>query len=351
LICLIWLLLLPACDKAPRTRLEKRLKRVEVVLAQAEDVQVDILLSAVAQAAREYRISTEVSGRLKAQHVDRGDAVRKGALLFEIEPEPFRLRLQEAEALLARASARWRFTQAEIQRKQPLFKAGSLSKSSWERLKLDAGIAQAEHDQALVALAQARRALRLTRLYSPIDGLILERDQTLGDILPAGASLALVADLSNIAFEVGVSDLELRHLHPQDRVSITLDAFPGEGFEGRVRRISGNASPEKGTFPVEVELQNADGKILPGMVGRLTFSGPVSRDQITLPLAALHREGDATVLDLIENALVVKRSIRVGTVFGDRVLVEEGLSGGEQVVLVSQGRLTAGEQVEIVTVP
>ena len=339
---------LVACDGGPKAAPSKKPKRVEVMTVSAETFQETIIASGVARAKTEHRISSEISGLLKAQHAERGDYVKKGKALFKIDPEPFQLRLKERNARLSGARAHLQFARAEMERKQSLFKEGTLSQSAWERLKLDAASAEAERDQAIVAHNQAKRDLRLTTFRSPIDGLVLERHHELGAVLPAGALLASVADLSEMVFEVGVSDLELGDLHKKDRIKIMIDAFPEKKFEGKITQISANAAPDKGTFPVEISLENPRGEILPGMVGRLTLPGAVHEDRFIIPLMAVHQEASESIVYLVEKDRVLKRKVKIGKILGDRLVIEEGIVAGEQLVLISHGRLKAGEKVEVV---
>lgn len=346
---MLWIAFLVAC--APVTEeseVTQKIKKVEVFIVQPETFQETIVASAVASAYLDHRISTEVSGLLKVRRAERGDRVKKGDVLFEIDPENFMLKMKEKQAALTRAEANFQFMQAEAKRKKPLFQAKTLSQAGWDKLQFDLASAIAEKKQAQIALEQSRRELRLTKLKSPIDGLILEDYHDTGEVIPVGTVLAWITDTTWMTFDVGVSDLELRYLGLGDAVSVRIDAFEDRPFVGKITRISGNASPNQGTFPVEVEVENRDKAILPGVVGRLRLSAEKHEAQFIIPMMGVHQEGGESFVFLVKQQKVVKNVIKLGKVLGDRVLVKEGLKAEDQIVLIAQGRLEAGEPVEVI---
>ncbi|MFQ5781249.1 MAG: efflux RND transporter periplasmic adaptor subunit, partial [Nitrospiria bacterium] len=324
------------CEKKPEASPpQKAPNHVEVLEVRPETFQETIVASAVATPHLEHRVSTQVSGMLTAQHVDRGDTVQKGTALFELEPEAFQYRVKERTANLVRAEARLKFMRKVRKRKEPLYKEGTLSETEWDQAQFELALARAERDQARVALDQAERDLRLTTLRSPISGIVLERYHDSGEVVPEGTVLARIVDPTQIIFEVGVSDLELRHLHLGDAVDITIDALPKRSMEGHVTQISGNARPETGTFPVEVTVVNPQLEILPGMVGRLNLPGEIHREQVLVPLMSVRQEKEGMVVYVMEGNRAVKKPVRLGKALGDRVLIREGIEAGSKVILMS----------------
>ncbi|MBN4050043.1 efflux RND transporter periplasmic adaptor subunit [Nitrospira defluvii] len=340
------------CEPVPdKPAAREKIKKVEVFIVEAKDFEETIVTSAVAAAHMEYRVSTEVSGLLKVKHAEWGQRVKKGETLFEIDSEEFSLILKEKQAALTRAVAQLDFMRAEHKRKKPLLQSKTLSQAGWEKLQFDLASAISQKNQAQVALHQAQRNVRLTVLKSPIDGMILEDYHDRGEVIPVGTTLARIADTTWISFDVGVSDLELPHLNLGDVVPVTIDALGHHKLKGEITRISGNASPTRGIFPLEVTLKNIERSILPGMVARLRLSGEKHVAQIIIPMMAIHQEADTPFVFLVQDQKAVKRPLKLGKVLGDRVLIQEGLNTGDAVVLIAQGRLKIGEVLEVIQVP
>ncbi|VAX33349.1 hypothetical protein MNBD_NITROSPIRAE01-1891 [hydrothermal vent metagenome] len=335
----------PGTDKL---EVREKIKKVEVFIVKTEDFEETIVASAVAFAHIEHRVSTEVSGLLKIKHARWGDRVKKGETLFEIDSEGFILIVKERKAALARALAQLHFMQAEQKRKKSLLQAKTLSQAGWEKLQFDLAAAISEKNQAQIALSRAQRNLRLTVLKSPIDGMILEDYHDMGEVIPVGTELARIADTTWIRFDVGVSDLELPHLSLGDLVPVTIDALGTRQLKGEITRISGNASPTRGIFPLEVRLENAERSILPGMVARLRLSGEKHKTQVIVPMMAIHQENDIPFVFLVQDQKALRRPVKLGKVLGDRVLIQEGLRTGDAVVLIAQGRLKIGEGLDVI---
>ncbi|NOY85396.1 MAG: efflux RND transporter periplasmic adaptor subunit [Nitrospirae bacterium] len=337
------------CEPGPdQIELREKIKKVEVFIVKTEDFEETIVASAVASAHMEYRISTEVSGLLKIKQAEWGDRVKKGETLFEIDSENFILIVKAKKAALARALAQLGFMQAEHKRKKPLLQSKTLSQAGWEKLQFDLAAAISEKNQAQVALDQAQRNLRLTVLKSPIDGMILETYHDTGEVIAVGTVLARMADTTWMTFDVGVSDLELSHLNLGDTVFVRIDALSKEERKGQITRISGNASPTRGTFPLEVRLENAKRSILPGMVARLRLSGEKHKTQVIIPMMAIHQENDIPFVFLVQDQKALRRPVKLGKVLGDRVLIQKGLKPGDAIVLIAQGRLKIGEPLDVI---
>jgi membrane fusion protein, multidrug efflux system len=322
--------------------------RVEVLRVESSTVRETMVASAVAEAKVDYRVSAEVEGVLVHQNVDRGDRVEKGQILFEIEKDEFRLRQRDRAARFAQAEARLKFMEQELRRKEPLYQNDTLSQAHWDQLQFDLKAAQAERDQAHVALEQADRDWRLATVRSPITGIVLDRFRKSGEVVPKGTVLAWIADPSKVVFETGLSDRELGFVRVGDAVEVRIDAVPGQVFSGRISSIPGNTDPRTGTFPVEVAVDNSNGTILPGMVGRFELPGQLHRNRIIIPLMAVEQRLGGTVVYLIKEGMAVKRSVSLGRVLGELVVVEDGLASGELLVVVSQGRVRDGAPVTIV---
>ena len=345
---LVFVLSTGCADPTESVSTPKEPIRVELLEVAPETFRETIVTSAVAAAKEEHRVSAQIGGMLKIRHADRGDRVEKGEILFEMDPEEFELQVRERKANLARASAHLKFMEQELKRKKPLLEDGTLSRSQWDRVQFDLDTARADQDQALVALEQADRNHRLTTVRSPVNGTVLERYHDIGEVIPRGAVLAWIVDTSQIVFEVGLSGRELANVHRGDRVMVKVDAIPEQSYPGRITRLSGNASPGTGSFPVDITVKNSGMRILPGMVGRIEIPGKKHGNQIIIPLIAVQQQLEGAVVYVVEEDRAMKRVVSLGKVLGDRVVVLDGLSPGDRVVRVGQGRLETGIPVEVI---
>ncbi len=321
--------------------------KVEVKVLSPESFQETILSYSIATPKVEHVITAQVGGMLVNHHADRGDRVSKGMILFEMDREKFGLHLREQKALLEKSKARAIFMEKEMKRQEPLYKSGAISQETWDRLLLDLATAHAELDFAVATLKEAERDLRLSRIRSPIDGILIQRYLKDGEMVREGTALAVTADISEIIFAAGLSDRELQHVARGDKVDVVIDAFPEKVFDGVVTRISGSSDSERGTFPIEVTVQNRDLRILPGMVGRVKLPGKVYSDKFIVPLTSIQYQEGGAIVYVVENGKAVKRPVTLGKVLGGRVIVDGNLRPGDLMVVVGQGSLAPGIQVKI----
>ncbi len=347
---LLIIFFLPACGKSGSREADRSPIEVEVLKISPRIFQETIVASGVAKAKYEYRVSAQVGGMLKVHYKDRGDRVKKGEVLFRIDPEEYEIMVQERKANLEQAGARLKLLEKEKKRKEELYKAGHLSKDMWDQILTNLKLAKARYDQALAGLKEARRNLRLTVIKSPVNGIVLERFHEDGEVIPPGTLLARVMDIRRIVFDIGLSDRDLRYVKAGDKATVTIDAIPGRVFEGIVTKISGNANPARGNFPVEITVRNRDDKILPGFIGRITLKGPLHRDKVIIPLSSINKEFGIPYVYTVEKGHAVKKVVKPGKVIGDRIIVEDGLNPGEYLVIVGQSKLKSGEPVNIVKI-
>jgi len=144
-----------------------------------------------------------------------------------------------------------------------------------------------------------------------------------------------------------VPEREIRHLSPGMRVAVSFDALPGASHRGVVKTVGLEADRKSRTFPVEVELDNPQRRLLPGMLARVQVRLATHRRQVLVPrYAVLEREAGRAVF-VARNGQAEERFIETGADAGEEIQVLNGLSFGDQLVVVGQRMLTDNEPIEI----
>lgn len=280
-------------------------------------------------------VGTQVSGQIRDLFVDFNSEVKAGQLLAQIDPETFEYRLRSAQAdvdsarsAVATAQANVLAAQAQVsraqvdlseaerdlERKQDLAdkqfiarseadKARALVNTSREALKAvqaqvgvaQAGVqsAQANVAQREAAMAQARVDLAHTRITSPVNGMVvkrsIERGQTVAASLQAPELFILAQNLRDMQVEAAVDESDVGRLSTGQAASFTVDAFPGQTFEGRIRQVRKAASNVANvvTYIAVVGFSNPDGKLLPGMTANVRIVTDQRQDVLKVPNSAL----------------------------------------------------------------
>ena len=236
--------------------------------------------------------------------------------------------------------------------------------------KKEIAVAEREAAEAEVATAQARHAesikegeeldamLQYTTLRAPFDGVVTSRSVDPGDFV-TGISQAHgllrrplfhVDQQSRLRVRVAIPERDASEVDAGDPVVLRLDAFPKAPIDAVVTRAAQRLDPSTRTMLAEIEVDNTEGRLLPGMFGCATIIATTSKDAIVLPASALRTdaEGNPYVFLLDEEKRIVKKQIVVGADDGHEIEVVTGLAGTERVVDAFVGSIEEGQIVEVV---
>ncbi len=294
------------------------------------------------------KVVLPVGGRVMSVLVKTGDAVAKDQPLLTIrspDADAATSSFLSAEASVTQARAGLVKLQADFDRASDLYAHNAVAKK--EVVSNESALAQgkAALDQANAALEQSRRRLAglgLTPgdmqqdvvLRSPLAGKVLELSIVPGEFRnDTSASLMTIADLSTVWVTSQVPETYIRFVQVGERVEITLVAYPGETFVGRVSRIADTVDPQTRAVKVQAEMDNPRGRFRPEMYGSIhhvesTVSIPV------IPAAAVVQDGDRTIV-FVEDAPghFAERRVSLGKPAGNVVRVQGGVKPGDTIAV------------------
>jgi multidrug efflux pump subunit AcrA (membrane-fusion protein) len=371
-----------------RTAAQMPVTKVVVGEARTTEAASTISVVGTVEPIRRSRISSEIAGRVEDMPGREGDRMEKGDIVCQLSDSIFRLRFDEEQAELQTLTARHQellsgTRKEELARLKALLDESSALFDRWkfemDRVKeLYAGresndkeffdtkaeflaadrrriAAQAAYDlgvegprketilQAASALqkqqAIARRAedeLLKTTIRAPFSGYIVERYIETGEWLDVGDSVVEIVDLSSILVRVHVPESALAFLKVDEPVRTRIDALD-QSLDGRIKHILRQADPNARTFPVDIEVENADGKIAAGMFARATVPAAKKTSVVAVPKdAVVERDG-------IVYVALLTRDDR-GGIAGVLSPVTLGADLGEWVA-ISSGNVKSGAQV------
>jgi multidrug efflux pump subunit AcrA (membrane-fusion protein) len=248
--------------------------------------------------------------------------VRRGQPLFTIySPD---LVSTENEYLLA-IDARKRVSSSAIA--DVITDASSLVDSAAERLKLW-GVSPGE----VVRLERERTVHRAVEIDSPMSGYIVERNALPNMYVQPDTRLFTITDLSKVWIYAAVFQDEIGKVHPGDRTTVTVDAYPGTNFDGRVDFIQPQMDPMTRTARVRCEFNNPKGHLLPGMFAHVSLDLPMG-EQTVIPDTAVLRTGTHNVAFIDRgDGYLTPAEVELGPHVGDQFIVPKGLKPGEQIV-------------------
>ena len=252
----------------------------------------------------------------------------KGQILAEMD----RLQLEQTELQVQNDDI-------EYERLKGLYAEGGVSQSDFETAELGYKLRKSN-------LANLREN---TILRSPITGYVSARNFDAGDLLSMCAPLFTVQQVTPVKLLVGISESEYTKIRKGDKVSLTVDAIPGQEFSGKVDRLYPTIDPATHTFKAEVVVPNTDRVLRPGMYARVTVNFGTRRSVIVPDKALVKQEGTGTrfIYVLRADNTVSYLPVTVGRHMGQEYEVLSGLEEGARVVVKGQALLRDGVKVNV----
>ena len=287
------------------------------------------------EAIEVVEIRPRVSGYITAVNFKPGAEVKKGDLLFVIDPRPYQAEADRAGAAAAAARARADLARLELQRAERLLADKAIAQrefderaASQKELDASARAAQAQYEAAKLNLAY-------TRVLSPIDGRVSKAEITLGNLVDASAVLTSVVSLDRIyaSFD-GDEDTYLRvsrRAHAGQAVDVKVGLANEDGFphSGKLEFVDNRLDSQSGSVRMRATLANADRQLAPGLFARVQIAGGEPRPQI----------------------LINDRAVKLGPTIDGLRIVREGLKPGEKIVVNGLQRVRPGAPIAPQVVP
>lgn len=318
---------------------------VQVTSPRRGDIHRFVTLPGSVRANQQVTLHAKVAGYLKSIKVDKGDTVKAGQLLAEIE-------LPELQADRAKHEADLKLAKADADRvKAAQSKAPDLITPQ----AADTANARVAHVQA--ARAQNEAMLRYGRITAPFGGVVTMRYVDPGAFVPAAtasanpsaAAIVSLADYSVVRATVAVPEIEAARVQVGQPIVLTTEAVPGRTFKGTVSRHTGALDEKTRTLQVEADLPNADGALRPGMYVSVKVGVELHRGALLVPAAALVREKAAGFLfTLADGGKAARVPVKYGFNDGVNVEILEGIADNARVLIPGKVALVAGQAVTAV---
>jgi len=298
-------------------------------------------------------VGTQVSGTVYKVHADFNDEVEEGQVLAELDPALLQATLKESEANLENARATLELARSNVARTEALFRKSLAPDSDLDQARERVKVGQAQVKIAEAKVERDRTNLRYAVIRSPIGGVVINRAVNVGQTVAASFQtptlFQIAQDLRRMQIDTSVAEADIGSLSPAFPVSFTVDAFPDQRFDGRIREVRLNPTIQANvvTYNVVVEADNPDGNLLPGMTAHVTIQVAERKDVLRVPNAALSyrpKEKDedepaakarrGTRVHLLEDGAPVAVPVRTGITDGSHTEVLEGaLEPGDPVIV------------------
>lgn len=309
------------------------------------------------EAVEHVEIRPRVAGTVLAVHFRDGQLVRQGDLLFTLDPAPFEAELKRAEALLAQAEDRQRFTARNLERGRRLIQANAIAKRDFDALENAAREARSAVLAARAVVERARLDVDYTRITAPIAGRISRPEITAGNEVKAGGDAPPLTSIVSLdplyaAFTIDERTY-LRYVSARRgtdplQVQVGLAGDDGHPHAGQLYSLDNQLDTRTGTLRVRALLANPDGRLVPGLQARVRMQVSDPYEATLMDETAIATDQDRRfVLVVGDDGRVEYRRLELGSRQGDQRVVRQGLEPGERVIVEGAQRVRPGDLVRV----
>ena len=333
ILILVILAILVACSKGNETTFQEPM-RVSVENVQRSTEAKTTPYVGVVEEEQSTTVSFTGMAVLKSVNVSEGQTVKKGQLLATLD---------DAQARNALAAAKSSLDQAHDaeQRMRKLYENQSLPDMKWVEVQSKLEQAQASYDMCVKNLQDCSAT-------APCSGVVGSKIMGVGETVLPSEPVLTILSIDRVKVRVSIPEKEIAAISSSTVSTVTLDALPGVTFQGSHIEKGVSADAVTHTYNIRILLDNPEHQLLPGMVAHVSLTQPMGDESgaITVPVRAIQQTaGKALFLWTVAEGKAVRRTVRVGNVTGNRIIVEQGLEEGEQVIVDGYQKVSEGAPV------
>jgi HlyD family secretion protein len=413
IVLVIWIAALISCESKQQETTEEKAIPVEVVPVRQGTIAKEIKFTGSIEATTEVQVYPKITAKIEEMKVDTGDLVKRGDVIVLLESDDLQAQVAQAEAALDVAQARWRqievgvrpeeLAQAEdlvakararvadaknnYQRMKTLYQGGTLAKREFETAELSYTLAkaelnsateqlemlregatreerqalQAQVNQAKASLDLARIRLSYAEVTSPINGTVSERFLDPGNLAVPAKPLLRIVQMDTVKVITYFPEDLIEYMAPGINAQLTVAAYPGTIFQGKIAKLSPTLDPGTRMFFAEISVANKQGLLRPGMFTRVKISVDPHPHALLVPKeAVLYREeylensgsssrevSQSHYLFVADQGRARMRTIVLGHESGTTVEIAKGLKPGERVVIRGIHQLNDDAKIKV----
>ena len=279
--------------------------RVETERSRTDSIEVTVTATGELQPVYKVDVGTQVSGIVEHIYVDFNSVVKKGQLLAELDRSNLNEQMKTAQASVSNAQSNLTLAQQQFDRIKALYDNKAATLEAYESAINTLTLAKNQLKTAQSDLSRAQTNLSYATIYSPIDGVIMdkavEEGQTVASSFNTPTLFTIANDLTQMQVEAKVDEADIGEVKAGQPVTFTVDAFPDDVFTGTVKevRINPTVTSNVVTYTVIINAPNPESKLFPGMTASVTITTK-KESGVCIPMTALFASIDAETMKLLE---------------------------------------------------
>ncbi|GAB6035522.1 efflux RND transporter periplasmic adaptor subunit [Fundidesulfovibrio butyratiphilus] len=329
-----------------------------------ENIPLTIEFMAQVTGSRDVEVRARVGGILLKRDYTEGGFVRKGDVMFEIDPEPYRAALAQSQGELGQAQARLEKAKRDMDRYAKLIKDGVISQKDMDDAQTEYRTSQANLQAAQAKVRQDRINLDYTKVVAPISGMTSKETRSEGSLITTSAEGSLLTTISRtdpayvnfsipgsefLSYRTQFADGRMRYVSG-DSFSVRLTLPDGSAYplEGHINFTDTQVDATTGVVKSRAEIPNPNGTLLPGQFVRAQLLGSELMGAIAIPQAAILQTQQGTIVWVVgQDDTVQMRPVELGRSLGNFRQVDKGLEAGERVIVEGVIKVRPGMKVRV----
>lgn len=341
-------------------------KKKEEVQLETEKPQIGYISEAVTatgtvQPVDTTTVGSRISATIEEVYVDFNSTVKKGQLLAVLDKSLLQATVDQVKANLAEAQSNAIYQKSNFNRQDQLFKTGSVSRAEYEIALNTYNASKASVNSIKAQLYSAERNVSFTRIYSPVDGVVLSRSVSPGQTVAASFNtptlFSIATDITKMQVEAAVDEADIGNISNGQRTTFTVDAYLNDVFKGTVKsiRLRPTTTSNVVTYTTILDAPNDALKLKPGMTASITIYTKEVNKAMLIPAKALKYNPDSTLskkytieqggensvkskdatyayIWVLNGNIISRKQIRTGLNNNTQVEVLEGLAANDQVI-------------------
>ena len=351
---------------------------LETDAARTDSIEITVTATGEIQPVYKVEVGTQVSGIVEKLYVDYNSHVKKGDLLAELDRSTLQEQVNQAQANLSNAQSTLTLSEQNYQRIKALYDNKAATQASFEEASNQYIQAKNQVTTAKSDLQRAQVNLSYSRIYSPIDGIVLsksvEQGQTVASSFSTPTIFTIANNLQQMQVEANVDEADIGQVKEGQTVTFTVDAYPNDVFTGTVKqiRLEPKVTSNVVTYTVIIDAPNPEEKLMPGMTASVSII--IEKEiGVTVPMESLYftlkeetiqmlskhgmtfnslfkneEELTNSLKDITKKSIWVKkgnvyeqRMVSTGIDDGAKCIIPDGVTAGEEIV-VGERQLTPG---------
>ncbi len=357
MILIIIVLLLAGCHGKPPANRQNQFqqkqvnneKKIPVLVekVQPRDLHQYIKITGKLEGITDITLSSEVSGKVIEIDKKLGDWIEEGEQIGRIDNKDHEIQMLQAEAALNSAEALFEAAELQMKTSEKLFRKEQISQVEFSQVKSNYKKAQAGLNGAKAGFIKAKRNFDNSNFVSPVAGFISELAIEIGETISMGKPVCSIVDSRKLLIKTGIGEKEVLFINEGQKVTIIND-IEDMMFYGIVRGVGIKPVNNSASYPIEIEVDNSKGRLLPGMVVEARILSNVFKNVIYTSQNNIIKEYDNSFAFIINNEeKAERRKILLGEKIAENVIIQDGIKLDEMLVIEGAENLEDSSVVDV----